>query len=191
MDQWYALNSKPQAEYHVAAVLRQRGFQIYLPETEYSQGQIGPKKKPFFPGYLFIKVNLAVVSLSDMRWTPGLRHVVAIDNQPVPLSDDVIQLIQRKLEVASGQMVSPFKPGDLVRISEGPFRDMVGIFDGPTTPAKRVKILLNVLGQANRVEINAIDLATVPPDTESGIVAPKRPRRTRGRGRQIMYHSTP
>ena len=31
-----------------------------------------------------------------------------------------------------------FQPGDPVQITDGPFRDMLAIFEGPTTPTQRV-----------------------------------------------------
>jgi len=70
-----------------------------------------------------------------------------------------------------------------VRITDGPFRDMWAIFEGPTTPSQRVQVLLTILGHARRVQLEPADLEKVPTGAEGPI--PKRPRRTRGRGRRI------
>jgi hypothetical protein len=71
----------------------------------------------------------------------------------------------------------------VVRITNGPFADMLALFEGPTKPVERVVVLLNFLGQASRVRLNATDLEVVTSSVE--VKPPKRPRRTRGRGRPI------
>ena len=95
--QWYALHTKPKAEYKVASALKQSGFEIYLPEITKTE-----KDKtimaPFFPCYLFMAANLDEVSSSTWRWIPGLRYIVNNGSQPVRLPADVIRLIKTRLE---------------------------------------------------------------------------------------------
>lgn len=187
MEQWYALYTKPNAEYQVARNFQQQEIRTYLPEIESPKARTGRKRKPFFPGYLFINIDFETVGLSYVQWIPGLRRVVTFDNRPVPLPNEVIDLIRRKLgeiEAAGGWPAHTFKPGDTVRITDGPFRDMLAIFDRPTTPAKRVQVLLTILGHASRVQVDVTDLEKPPPGAQAP-APPKRPRRTRGRGRRI------
>ena len=185
MERWYTLHTKPNTEYQVATALQRRGLEIYLPEIENPKTSQGRKGKPFFPCYLFLKIDFEIVGLSHVQWTPGLRRVLTFGDQPVPVSNKVIDFIQGKLgeiKANGGWPVHTFKSGDTVRITEGPFRDMLAIFEGPTTPGKRVQVLLTILGHTNRVQVKATDLEKVPPRTEAH--APK-PRRTRGQGRRI------
>ena len=188
MEQWYTLHTKPNSEYQVASILREQGLQTYLPEIEVLTAQHRRQSKPFFPCYLFIKADLDVVGPSQVQWVPGMRRVVAFEEQPAPLSDDVISLIQQKLgEFKNGGNSlarHSFQPGDTVRITEGPFQDMLAIFEGPTTPTQRVQVLLKILG-ASRVEIAVADLEKVSGEAESPVAKQHPPRRTRGRGRQI------
>jgi transcriptional antiterminator RfaH len=188
MDQWYTLHTKPNAEYQVATTLQQRGLQIYLPELKTAKPNKEWIKKPFFPCYLFIKVDFQIVGFSSVQWTPGLRRVVAFDHQPVPLPDEVIQLIRRRLgeiEAGGGLPLHSFEPGDTVRITAGPFRDMMAIFDRPTSSRERVQVLLHILGQASRVQVAATDLEKASGQVDLPPPVTKRPRRTRGRGRRI------
>lgn len=186
MENWYTLHTKPNAEYQVAASLKRREIQTYLPEVETPKARNRRKMKPFFPCYLFIKVDFGRVGLSQVQWTPGLRRIVAFDNRPVPLPDEIINTIRRKLEevnTAKGQVAHNFRPGDPVRITDGPLQGLLAIFEGPSTPAERVRVLLNMLGHASRVHLSVNDLEKAEPGTEAP--KPKRPRRTRGRGRRI------
>jgi transcriptional antiterminator RfaH len=186
MEHWYTLHTKPNAEYQVAAALRRRGIQAFLPEIESPNRRHKGRRRPFFPCYLFIKVDLERAGVSCVQWTPGLRRVVAFDGRPMPLSDEAIDLIRRKLEdfnAAGGWRDDTFRPGETVRISDGPLQGMLAIFEGPSTPSERVRVLLTFLGHARRVQLSAADLEKAPP--KSQLPASKRPRRTRGRGRRI------
>lgn len=187
MEQWYTLHTKPNAEYQVVAALQQRDVQTYLPEMEIPRGRRkGRGKKPFFPCYVFSKIDFEVVGVSQVQWTPGLRRIVSFGDRPVPLPDEVIGLIRHRLgevEANGGWPIHTFKSGDTVRITNGPFRNMLAIFEGPTTPSERVQILLDILGHASRVQIDVHDLEIVSDGTQAPQL--QRPRRTRGRGRRI------
>lgn len=186
MEHWYTLHTKPNAEYQVSHALQQRGIETYLPEIEVVKSRGKRAKKPFFPCYMFSRIDLNKVGISQVQWTPGLRRILSFDQRPIPVPDDVIRLIRQKLgeiEAGGGWPNHPFKPGDTVRIIDGPFTNMLAIFDGPTTPGQRVQVLLDILGHASRVQVNVIHLEKAPAGLEAPL--PKRPRRTRGRGRWI------
>jgi transcriptional antiterminator RfaH len=144
------------------------------------------KPVPLFPGYLFMRVDLGAEDSSNWKWTPGLRYIVAYGDWPVPVPDEVIKLIEHKLEELESLDSKPenqFKPGDIVRISSGPFRDLLGVFDGPTKPSARVHVLLTGLSNSVRLRVPAASLDKVSALDQK--TAFKRPRRTRGRGRRI------
>jgi transcription elongation factor/antiterminator RfaH len=183
---WYTLYSKPHAEYQVARALSRRGIETYLPEIDAVKERQGRTQKPFFPCYLFMRADLEQVGLSQIAWTPGLRRIVAFDERPSRLPDRVIEAIRSKLEginAAGGWERPPFEPGETVRITDGPFKDLLAIFEGPCSPARRVQVLLTFLGQASRAHVAVEDLEKAPAGAEPP--APKRPRRTRGKGRRI------
>jgi transcriptional antiterminator RfaH len=186
MEQWYTLYTKPNVEYRVATALNEQEIETYLPEIWDSGKTTQEKLVPFFPCYLFMRVDLGRLASSQWQWTPGLRHIVAFDGVPVPVSDEAIAIIRQKLDEANhdaGRPQQTFKPGEVVRITHGPFAELLALFDGPRTPAERVTVLLDFLGHFSRVQLSVTDLERAPPGIE---IAPvKRPRRTRGRGRRI------
>ena len=182
MERWYTLHTKPNAEYQVTHVLQQRGFQTYLPEIEAANARHKRQKRPFFPCYIFSQVDFELVELSQLQWTPGLRRIVSFGKQPTPLPDEVINSIRRKLgeiEGSGGWPGHSFQPGDTVRIIDGPFSNMLAVFEGPTTPAERVQVLLTILGHASRVQVQVANLEKTPAGVKAPL--PCRPRRTRGR----------
>ena len=102
----------------------------------------------------------------------------------------MIRLIKNQLDSLNSQAHSQrsaetyFEPGDSVRITHGPLRDMVAVFEGPTRPSRRVHVLLQVLDYQRRIQLSANDLEKITDPTHQ---PRKRPRRTRGRGRRIKH----
>ncbi|MCB0193934.1 MAG: hypothetical protein KDJ65_18430 [Anaerolineae bacterium] len=186
MEQWYTLHTKPNAEYECASILQERGIHTYLPEIKTAHSN--QEREPFFPCYLFSKIDFEAIGLSHIQWTPGLRRIVTFDEQPTPIPAEVIELIQKKLrefEATQQGLAHSFKKGDTVKIKEGPFQDMLAVFDGPSTPSERVQVLLDILGNANRVQV---DVCQLEEHAEKGSEPqPKRRRRSRGQGRTIRY----
>lgn len=182
MEKWYTLHTKPNCERRVERTLEQRGYSVYLPKLESDKSHKKGRSRPFFPGYLFVHVDPHKVNWSQFQWTPGLNRIVAFSGEPAVVPDNVIDYIRRQLRQfneANRQQYGSFQPGDEVRITDGPFQDLVAIFDRSLTPKGRVQVLLTILGRASRVHLPADSLEKITPK-------PKRPRRTRGRGRRIQ-----
>ncbi|MCB0163482.1 MAG: hypothetical protein KDI79_04595 [Anaerolineae bacterium] len=190
MKNWYTLHTKPNCEYQVAELLKEYGVTVFLPEFNAVESPQQNKKKPLFPSYLFIKVDLEAVGIATIRWTPGLRRVVSFDDRPLSLNEEVIDFIRSRLKTAQRAQSQPhhFKSGDPVSIKEGPFEGMEAIFHDDQTPAGRVQILLKILGQVNRVMID-VDALEEAPQQSASSESSKRSRRSRGRGRLITDSS--
>jgi transcriptional antiterminator RfaH len=187
MEQWYTLYTKANAEYKVVSYLREHGIEVYLPEVPVPARKT-TQKQPLFPCYLFAQLDLTDGNPSLWRWTPGLRRLVSYGDQPIPLPPELINVMKLKLaqrNTAASQS-HPYQVGDIVRIKEGPFKDMLAVFDGPMTPSKRVHVLLTALGQYRRLRLDPAYLETAP--TKS-VAKSNRRRRTRGHGRRINYQS--
>ena len=186
MKNWYALHTKVNSEKKVARLLSQREIETYVPEIQYSSRD-RVRIRPFFPGYLFMYLDLDTANPAHWQWTPGLRRIVAYGRKPIPVPEEVISLIRYKLdEMASkkGRRSYDFEPGDIVRIKDGPFEDMLAIFDKEISPDGRVQVLLTALNRSVRVSIAGSDLEKTSTKEINGMPS-KRPRRTRGRGRHI------
>jgi transcriptional antiterminator RfaH len=184
MKQWFALHTRAYYERRVAAHLERNDIDAFLPETRDGPRASATSLAPLFPGYLFIFVDLQTARSSSFL-VPGVANIVGYGEEPIPIPEEVIKLIARRsAELASRR--SPrarFQRGDAVRIKDGPFRDMIGIFDGPSEPSQRVRVLLNAMRNSMRVRlpVSALEKAS----QQEGYRAGKPPRRSRGRGRPI------
>jgi transcriptional antiterminator RfaH len=175
MEHWYALHAKPHRERQVAENLRQRNIEVYLPLVRVNP--INPRaarKRPFFPGYLFVKADLQVLGGGAVRWTPGLRRLVEFDGQPASVPDHFIHELKRRLgqiQAAGGLALDGLGPGDSVRIVAGPFAGYEAVFDSRLPGRERVRVLLELIAQSQRrdqqrfvsVELNAGSIEKVRP----------------------------
>ncbi len=158
MQNWYALNSKPNAERLVCEVLAARQIETYLPIWQPpARNRHAAPPRPFFPSYLFVYVDLGEVGLSALQYVPGVRKLVCCGDSPVPVEVAVIERIRLRLD-SLGQTLTdsqgkPLAPGDHVRITAGPLAGLDAIFDGRLTSQDRVRLLVNFLQRGARVEV--------------------------------------
>ena len=157
---WYVLRSKPNKE---TLLWEQLG--IRKVETFYPQIHIQPvnprarKVKAYFPGYVFVHVDLDQVSLSILQWMPGAIGFVSFDNQPSLVPDVLIHAVKKRVDeinAAGGELLDGLKQGELVEIQSGPFAGYEAIFDARLAGSERVRVLLKLLqGRATKMEIPA------------------------------------
>ena len=188
MENWFVLHTKPYSERKVARQLERYDIETYLPETEGEPERSGTTPIPFFPGYMFIYLDPGKVNPNHWRFTPGVRYILKYGEEPVVIKEELIHAIQKQIEALADRRQQPqgrFKRGDQVRITSGPLEGLVAIFEGPAEPAKRVRILLEIISRYRRIAIAASDLEKV--DVAQDKPQTKRPRRTRGRGRPIHH----
>lgn len=184
---WYVIHSKPQQEALAAAMLEERlSLTVFLPEVrQRSRGRM--RRTPFFPGYLFAEIDLESIEVHAVNTTPAVIRLVAFGGQPKPVPGRVVDTLRERLaelDAQGGLPQHPFHEGDRVRLKGGPLAGMEAVFVGPMRPAERVRVLLEFLGQEQEALVPVEDL-----EAAGGQATPKRPRRTRGKGRPIRANS--
>jgi transcription antitermination factor NusG len=69
---WYLFQSKSRKEDHLCEQLRLRGIEIFFPSIRVKPVNPRSRKiKPYFPGYVFGRVDLSEVGRSILDWIPG------------------------------------------------------------------------------------------------------------------------
>lgn len=155
---WYTVQTKPRAEHQVREALAGKGLTVYLPLVRVTR--VNPRARPvvpLFPCYLFVQVDLEQVGRSAINWAPGVVRLVSFGSEPVAVPDAVIEHVKRRLaEVEkSGEFgLGPFRHGDHVRITTGPFRDLDAVFDQKLTAKGRARVLIEFLGRLTATEID-------------------------------------
>ena len=158
---WYAMRSKPRKEDSVWEQMLNRGFETYYPRIRVHPVNPRAKKvKAYFPGYLFVRVDLEEIGLNTFRWMPHSIGLISFDGDPAVVPDHLIHTLQKRvgeINEAGGELFDGLEPGDKVRISDGPFKGYEAIFNERLPGKERVRVLLELLGNERAVtlELNA------------------------------------
>jgi transcription antitermination factor NusG len=148
---WYVLRSKPRKELFVAQYIEERGHEVYYPYINVRPAHRKVvERRPYFPGYLFIRTDLTTVGESFFRWMPNTAGLVTFDVSPAHVPNSMVMAIQEHLErVNEGGRARPvrFQPGETVVIQSGPFAGHNAIFDTHLSGEERVRVLLQLLNQ--------------------------------------------
>jgi transcription antitermination factor NusG len=157
---WYVLHSKPNKEELLWGQLGIRKVETFYPRIRVQPVNPRSRKvKAYFPGYVFVHVDLEQVGLSVLQWMPGATGFVSFDSQPSIVPDALILAVKKKVDeinAAGGELFHDLKQGDLVEIQSGPFAGYEAIFDVRLAGSERVRVLLKLLqGRAAKMEIPA------------------------------------
>jgi transcriptional antiterminator RfaH len=148
---WYVLRSKPNKEDFLWGQLQARGIECFYPRTRVQTVNPRARKvRPYFPGYLFIHVDLAETGLSALQWMPGASGLVAFGGQPASVPETMINAIRNRVDqvnVAGGEVLIGLKKGETVTIQSGPFDGYEAIFDTRLSGNDRVRVLLNLINK--------------------------------------------
>lgn len=138
--------TKPKQEKLVSQHLQNQDYEVYLPLLQVEKIRRGVRclvEEVLFPRYLFVKLDEAgSQSWAPIRSTVGVSRLVKFGSRFAQVSQDLVTWVQDHAKVV--KLAPELKRGDLVTITEGPFRGMEAIFktyDGE----KRAILLLNLL----------------------------------------------
>jgi transcription antitermination factor NusG len=146
---WYALRSKPRKEDVLWRQLRAEDYEVFYPRIRVNP--VNPRARklvPYFPGYLFVQVDIDEIGLSTFQWMPHAIGLVNFDGEPASVPDNLIYAIRKRTEeitAAGGEFFDGLKPGEQVVISAGPFTGYEAIFDARIPGSERVRVLIQML----------------------------------------------
>ena len=158
--QWYTLHSQPRKEDLLWQQVLAQGLDCFYPRLKVQPVNPRARKiQPYFPGYMFVRVDLEAVGISTFQWMPYGTGLVSFGGEPAAVPEPLIlALRQRIAEIAEagGQLFAAVKPGDTVYIHSGPFAGYEAIFDARLPGSERVRVLLKMLNQRNLpIELDA------------------------------------
>lgn len=162
-ESWYCMRSKPNKEDFLCSQLMAREIETFYPRL--SVKPVNPrssKTRPYFPGYMFVHVDLGEVGTNTLQWMPGALGLVLYGSEPAPVQDGLISAIRKRVEIvnaAGDEWLAGLKPGDMVRIEAGPFAGYEAIFDARLPGSERVRVFLSLLErQQKKLELPAIHI---------------------------------
>lgn len=155
---WYVFQSKARKERFLCEQLHLREIETFFPCVHSKSANPHHQKlQPYFPGYVFGRLDLEACGRSTLEWLPGAVRIVSFGGEPVSVQDYLIQVLREHIESINRLMPAipnSFQPGDIVKIQEGPFAGYEAIFNAHLPGRDRAEVLLKMLeGSQLRVEL--------------------------------------
>lgn len=127
--------------------LESRGYELFYPKYLPGSGKPGKQQlRAYFPGYIFIRLDLRKHSISTFQWMPNTDGLVCFGLKPAYVPDNLIEAIQQRTGTPSQ---SPFQDGDCTPQPAGTTPGLQVIFDLCLSSDERVKELLQLMQGMN------------------------------------------
>jgi transcription antitermination factor NusG len=152
---WFALQVKPRREKVISAILRNKGFEQFLPVYESRRvwsDRIATVEVPLFPGYVFCRFDPERPRLPIVA-TPGVISVVGVAGQPTAIPEHELEVIQAILRSGKAALPWPYlEIGNRVRIERGSLAGVEGILV-EAKKQHRVVVSVTLLQRSVAVEV--------------------------------------
>jgi len=162
---WYVLHTKSRFENVVHDGLGKKSIEVFLPKITVRSKRRDRKamiRIPLFPGYLFVKTDLAPESHLEVVKTAGAVRLIGSKHGPLPVPEETVDSL--KIMVATDHPVTTgynLKKGDKVLVVSGPFAGVSGTFVRYGGKG-RVVVNIEALGQYAGVEVSEDEIEIVP-----------------------------
>jgi len=141
--------------------MKNKIFDVVVPteeEIEVKDGQRRTVERRVFPGYILVQMILTEESWYVVRNTPGVTGFVGMGNTPTPLQPQEVSQIMHRMEAEAPKIKVNFKPGQKVRIVDGPFNDFVGTVGEIDAERAKVRVMVSFFGRETPVELDFLQV---------------------------------
>lgn len=157
---WHVIHTKVRQEFRALENLQNQGFEVFLPTCQVQKkrnNQIKIATEPLFSRYLFIRLSDVCSNWFPIRSTRGVSQLLkfGISSDPVVVPNLMVDYLKIRCN-DDEKPTQLFEKGELIEITEGPFKGLSGFFeklqnmpDGFT----RALLLVEILGNPQKLEI--------------------------------------
>lgn len=174
---WYVVHAYSGFENQVLRALKERIAResmeekfgdILVPTEEVIEMRGGQKRRSerkFFPGYVLIQIEThednRMLRIDDESWhlikeTPKVMGFIGgTADRPMPIKDSEADAILRRVQdgVDKPKPKVLFEPGEMVRVTEGPFNDFNGVVEEVNYEKSRLRVAVLIFGRSTPVEL--------------------------------------
>lgn len=171
--QWYAIHTYSGYEEKVAESIRQRAgsldmkdkiFKVLVPKEKMIEVKNGKRRvveKRIFQGYVLVQMKMSEDAWYIVRNTPSVTGFVGTGTDPTPLTDEEIEKIQKRMGVEQPKHKIDFSIGEVVNITDGPFKGFDGAVNEIDPQKGKLKVLVNMFGRETPVELDSLQVKRV------------------------------
>ncbi|HOA47674.1 MAG TPA: transcription termination/antitermination protein NusG [Candidatus Paceibacterota bacterium] len=170
---WYVLHTYSGYEETVARNLKQRIesmgmedkiFNVIVPKEKKIKIKNGKREvveEKIYPGYVLVEMIVTDDSWYVVRNTPRVTGFIGAGTVPIPVSKEEIDRLQKRMGEKEPEYKIDVRPGDLVKITDGPFKDFDGKVFEIDEERGKIKVLVNMFGRDTPVELDSLQIKKV------------------------------
>lgn len=166
---WYVVHAYSNFENKVKTSLEERvkrmGLEhkfgkIIVPTEEVVEMREGQKRKSerkFFPGYVLVQMEMDEETWHLVKEVPKvLGFIGGTSDRPAPITDQEAEAILHRVEegVDKPRPKVLFEPGEVVRVTDGPFNDFNGVVEQVNYEKNKLRVAVQILGRSTPVELD-------------------------------------
>ncbi len=171
--QWYAIHTYAGYEEKVVESIQQRIntvdmadkiFDVLVPKEKQIEIKNGKRKvveKKIFQGYVLVEMKMTEDAWFIVRNTPGVTGFVGSGTDPTPVSEREIAKIKKRMGVEDPKHHINYSVGEVVNITDGPFKGFDGAINEIDTQKGKIKVLVSMFGRDTPVELDALQVKKV------------------------------
>jgi transcriptional antiterminator RfaH len=157
---WHVVYTKVREEFRALENLQHQGFEVFLPtcrvQKKYQQ-TLKLVTEPLFARYLFIRLSDVTSNWFPIRSTRGVAQLLRFGQftDPVVIPDEMVECLKDRCSKEK-LLHELFYPGELLEITNGPFKGLSGFFEKLQTLPDgliRALLLVEVLGSVQKLQI--------------------------------------
>ena len=167
---WYVLHTHSGYEDTVARNLKQRIeslgmsdkiFNVIVPTEKKIKIKNGKRRvveEKIYPGYVLVEMMVTDDSWYVARNTPRVTGFVGSGTTPIPVAEEEIREIQRRMGIEEPKYKIDVAVGDAVKITDGPFKDFDGRVSAVDDDKGKIKVLVSMFGRETPVELDFLQI---------------------------------
>ena len=167
--QWFVVHAYSNYEHKVKSSLiervRRAGLEnkfgeILVPTeevVEMREGQRRKSERKFFPGYVLVQMEMDDETWHLVKEVPKvLGFIGGSSDKPAPITEREAQAILNRVQegVDKPRPKILFEPGEVVRVTDGPFNDFSGMVEQVNYEKSKVRVAVQILGRSTPVELD-------------------------------------
>ena len=114
-----------------------------------------------YPGYVLVEMMVDDESWYVVRNTPRVTGFVGSGTQPVPLTQEELDALMKRMDDEAPKHKLDLAIDDLVSIVDGPFKDLEGKVGEVDEERGKVKVLVAMFGRETPVELDFLQIKKV------------------------------